>query len=226
MTGAGDGGPHHEIPGALLEVLEGARTLGFLGPGPVTPQVEHAVAYLDLLEVNDDGQDGLGPYLDLGSGGGIPGLVLATLLPRTRWVLLDSMVRRTGFLGEAVDRLRLGSRVQVVTARAEEVGRDPTHRMRYRTIVARSFAAPPVLAECAAPLLMRGGTVVVSEPPAEPGATEPRPGRWPVTGLARLGLAMERWAAGPPSLARLRQVDRCPRTYPRAVGVPSRDPLW
>ena len=217
--------PPREVPGALLEVLEDARTLGFLGPGPVTHQVEHAVAYLALSETGD-GSGELGLYLDLGRGGGIPGLVLATLLADTSWVLLDSMVRRTGFLNEAVERLRLGPRVQVVTARAEEVGRDPTHRMRYRTIVARSFAAPPVLAECAAPLLMRGGTAVVSEPPAEPGATAPRTGRWPATSLAQLGLVMDTWAAGPPSFVRLRQADRCPRTYPRAVGVPTRSPLW
>lgn len=226
MTGGGDGGPPREVPGPLLEVLEDARTLGFLGPGPVAPQVDHAVAYCALLELDDAAPGPLGPFLDLGSGGGVPGLVLATLLSGTRWVLLDSMVRRTGFLDQAVERLRLGSRVRVVTARAEEVGRDQAHRMRYRAIVARSFAAPPVLAECAAPLLMRGGTVVVSEPPVQSGVTGPRPGRWPAAGLAQLGLAVDWWAAGPPSLVRLRQTGRCPRTYPRAVGVPGRNPLW
>lgn len=212
--------------GVLVEVLEQARALGFLGPGPVGAQVDHAMAYLDLLDVAVDGADRVGPFLDLGSGGGIPGLVLATLLPHTRWVLLDSMVRRTGFLDQAVERLGLSPRVVVLTGRAEEVGRDPSHRMRYRVVVARSFAAPPVLAECAAPLLTRGGTVVVSEPPAEPGARQARPGRWPEAGLAQLGLRMDRWAAGPPSFARLRQTDRCPRTYPRAVGIPAKNPLW
>jgi len=214
------------LPGALVEVLDEARTLGFLGPGPVGAQVDHAIAYLDLLDVAEGGAVRVGPFLDLGSGGGVPGLVLASLLPHSHWVLLDSMVRRTGFLDQAVARLSLGPRVSVLTARAEEVGRDPSHRMRYHVVVARSFGAPPVLAECAAPLLKRGGTVVVSEPPAEPGARQARPGRWPEASLSQLGLRMDRWTAGPPSFVRLRQTDRCPRTYPRAVGIPAKSPLW
>lgn len=213
-----DGGGH---PGPLLAVLDDARTLGFLGPGPVLPQLEHAEAFLPLLEAEGTAE---GPFLDLGSGGGIPGLVLAVALPLSRWVLLDSMVRRASFLDDAVERLALGARVRVVNARAEDVGRDPTHRMRYRSVVARSFAAPPVVAECAAPLLQRGGTAIVSEPPAT--GDGPIDGRWPEPGLRSLGLSLDRWVAGPPSFARLRQIDRCPRTYPRAVGIPSRDPLW
>lgn len=207
--------------GPLLAVLEEARTLGFLGPRSVLPQLEHAEAFLPLL-----GGDGPaeGPFLDLGSGGGVPGLVLASSLPGSRWVLLDSMVRRTGFLTDAVRRLALEDRVEVLTARAEDVGRDPGHRMRYRSVVARSFAGPPVLAECAAPLLQRGGTVVVSEPPAT--GDRPKPGRWPEVGLRQLGLTLETWVAGPPSFVRLRQSARCPRTYPRAVGTPSASPLW
>jgi 16S rRNA (guanine527-N7)-methyltransferase len=211
------------MPGAdrLLAVLDRARTIGFLGPGPVEPHVEHARAFASLLDLSR-----MGPFVDLGSGGGVPGLVLATLLPETSWVLVDSMVRRTAFLEDAVERLGLAGRVQVVTARAEEIGRDRAHRGTYPTVVARSFGAPPVLAECAAPLLVRGGTVVVSEPPAPDQADGPRPGRWPAAGLALVGLALDRWDPGPPSLVRLRLTDRCPRTYPRQTGVPTRQPLW
>lgn len=207
----------------LVAVLERARLLGFLGPGPVEPHVDHARAFLPLLDL---GHAATGRFVDLGSGGGVPGLVLALLLPGTTWVLLDSMVRRTAFLEEAVAVLGLAERVGVVTARAEEVGRDPLHRGTYRAVVARSFAAPPVLAECAAPLLVRGGSVTVSEPPAEPGARGPRPGRWPPERLAQLGLALDRWEPGPPSLARLRLTGRCPRTYPRPTGTPAKNPLW
>ncbi|MEX2659219.1 MAG: RsmG family class I SAM-dependent methyltransferase [Acidimicrobiales bacterium] len=209
--------------GTLTAVLEQARTLGFLGPGPVANHVEHAVAFLDLLE---DGPGAEGPFVDLGSGGGVPGLVLATLLPRSRWVLLDSMVRRTRFLDVAVAALGLEDRVEVVTARAEAAGRDPGRRGAHRAVVARSFAAPPVLAECAAPLLRPGGTVIVSEPPAEADADGPRPGRWPRAGLAEVGLALDHWVAGPPSLIRLRAEAGCPRRFPRPTGVPGKQPLW
>ena len=210
-------------PGAdrLLAVLDRARTIGFLGPGPVEPHIEHARAFARLLDPAH-----AGPLVDLGSGGGVPGLVLETLFPGTTWVLVDSMVRRTAFLEEALAELGVAERVHILTARAEEIGRDRAHRGTYPTVVARSFGAPPVLAECAAPLLVRGGTVVVSEPPAAAGAEGPRPGRWPPSGLALVGLTLDRWEPGPPALVRLRLTDRCPRTYPRPTGVPTRQPLW
>jgi 16S rRNA (guanine527-N7)-methyltransferase len=207
----------------LLEVLEQSRALGFLGPGPVDAQVAHAEAFLDVLDVEETAP---GPFLDLGTGGGIPGLVLACALPHARWVLLDSMVRRTRFLDEAVVELGLADRVEVVTARAEAFGRDALHRGSYRAVVARSFAAPPLLAECAAPLLVRGGVVVVSEPPADADTAGPRADRWPEAGLATVGLEVDRWVPGPPAFVRLRLAARVRRTYPRAVGVPAKDPLW
>lgn len=210
---------------ALTSVLERARTLGFLGPGPVAAQVGHAAAFLELLEEGDGG-GATGPFLDLGSGGGVPGLVLATMLPRSRWVLLDSMIRRTRFLAGAVEELDLAGRVEVLTARAEDVGRDPARRGAHRAVVARSFGGSAVLAECAAPLLAPGGAVIVSEPPAEHGGTGPRSGRWPSAGLALVGLRLERWEAGPPSLVRLRAGARCPGAFPRPTGVPAKDPLW
>lgn len=209
-------------PTDLVEVLERSRALGFLGPGPVDAQRRHAEAFLGVLGAPLDAP---GPFIDLGSGGGIPGLVLALALPQARWVLLDSMVRRTSFLSDAVVALGLADRVEVLTARAETIGRDPAHRNRYRAAVARSFAAPPVLAECAAPLLVRQGVVVVSEPPADEGAG-PRIDRWPERGLAKVGLTLDHWVPGPPAFVRLRATDRLPRTYPRAVGVPAKDPIW
>lgn len=107
--------------------------------------------------------------LDLGSGGGLPGLVLAALWPWATVVLLDAQHRRTVFLCEAVRRLGLHTRVQVVNGRAEVLGRDETLRASFDSVVARAFGRPAVTAECAAPFLRVGGVLVVSEPPASPG---------------------------------------------------------
>ena len=206
---------------ALAEVLERARTLGFLGPGPVTPHIDHAVRFATLLHSDDEG-----PCVDLGSGGGVPGLGLARLLPLSRWILVDAMAKRARFLEEAVLRLGLTDRVEVVCGRAEDVGRQDRRRNAHQTVVARSFAAPPVLAECAAPLLRTGGTMVVSEPPAEPAQGGHRRDRWPERGLATLGLEVDGWWPGPPAFVRLRQTRPCPERFPRAVGVPAKRPLW
>ena len=151
----------------------------------------------------------------------MPGLVLAVVFPATRWLLVDAAQRRTAFLREAVDSLGLAGTVDVLTMRAEELGRLPDHRGRYQLAVARGFGQPAVTAECAAPLVEVGGRVVVSEPPEE------RPERWPVEGLAHLGLAPASVvrAAGA-SFQVLVQDVPCPERYPRRVGVPEKRPLF
>ena len=199
---------------ALVAVLAEARDLGFLGPGPVEEHLDHARAYRPALSGAP-----AGVAFDLGAGGGVPGLVLATLLPDRRWVLVDAMAKRTAFLDRAVRSLGLPN-VEVRTVRAEELGREPGIRGTGAIVVARSFGAPPVLAECAAPLLAVGGLLVVSEPPG--GAV----GRWPAEGLELLGLAPLDAVAGPPALFRATSVAPCPDRYPRRVGVPAKRPLW
>jgi 16S rRNA (guanine527-N7)-methyltransferase len=200
------------VTDGLDAVLTRARELGFLGPGPLPPQRAHSEAFLAQIE----GAPALG--VDLGSGGGLPGLVLALALPATRWWLVDAMTRRTTFLVEAVAELGLEDQVEVRTARAEDLGR--AHRAAADLVVARGFGPPAVLAECAAPLLTVGGRLVVSEPPGGARA------RWDDRGLAVLGLEVEREVAGPPAFVCLRQVEPCPERFPRRSGVPRKRPLW
>lgn len=192
----------------MIPVLERARDLGFLGPGPVAFHVEHARAYLAPLA------GVTGAALDLGAGGGVPGLVLALERPDLRWTLLDAMAKRTAFLTEAVGELGL-TNVEVRTGRAEEVVADL--RGRLQAVVARGFGPPAVTAECAAPLLAVGGLLVVSEPPEDRS-------RW--TGAHLLGLGSPTRLEGPPALVVLRLESPCPDRYPRRTGVPAKRPLW
>lgn len=160
--------------------------------------------------------------LDLGSGGGIPGLVLAAGRPEGEFVLLDASRRRTAFLNDAVERLGFGTRVRVVGERAEVAGRDPSLRGWMDAVVARSFGPPAVTAECAAGFLPVGGVLVVSEPP-DPEAVG---ARWPASGLAELGygpaVPLEAASAGFVRIPRTGQDDR----WPRRVGVPAKRPRW
>ena len=158
--------------------------------------------------------------LDLGSGGGVPGLPLALAWPLTEWVLVDAGERRAEFLGQAVAELGLGERVGVVRRRAEELGRDPAQRGRYPLVTARSFGSPAVTAECAAPLLAIGGRLIVSEPPLATGH------RWPAAALAGLGLEPERLIRLQAGYQVLRQVAPCPERFPRRSGVPAKRPLF
>lgn len=146
---------------------------------------------------------------------------MAARWPHTTWLLVESAARRCAVLDEAVRRLELADRVAVRQARAEEAGRDPSLRGAYDLVVARSFGAPAVTAECAAPFLRVGGRLLVSEPPA------PAAHRWPVEGLAALGMAPERpVAAGRAHAQILVQQERCPERFPRRTGIPTKRPLF
>ncbi|HEY7133947.1 MAG TPA: RsmG family class I SAM-dependent methyltransferase [Acidimicrobiia bacterium] len=198
----------------LDEVLERARSLGFLGPGPVAGHVRHALAMARFAGPP------VGPVLDLGSGGGIPGLVLARIWP-VEVTLVDSMHRRTAFLVEALGRLDLAPRVRVVEGRAEALAREPELRGAFDLVVARGFGAPAVTAECGVGFLGSGGRLVVSEPPEGSGE------RWPAEGVARLGLEFVR-AGGPAgaSFVELCRTGELDATWPRRTGVPAKRPAW
>jgi 16S rRNA (guanine527-N7)-methyltransferase len=205
----------------LVPVLEEARHLGFLGPGPVESHLDHAAGYAVALAAEAGAGWFPGRAADLGSGAGLPGLPLALHFLDTRWALVEASVRRAAFLRTAVAGLGLADRVTVVEQRAEVVGRAPECRGRFDLVVARSFGPPAVVAECAAPLLRVGGWAVVSEPPGG------EPERWPATGLRQLGMVPG--ATGPAGGAAyqvLRQETLCPDRWPRRVGAPAKRPLF
>lgn len=199
----------------LRAVLLRARSLGFLGPGPVEAHLRHTLGFLAALDRFGGDVRQVG---DLGSGGGVPGLIVARARPDLGVVLVDSALRRTQFLDEAVGDLGLAGRVTVRTGRAEELGRSPL-RGALDAILARSFGPPAVTAECGAPLLRPGGLLLVSEPPDAPD-------RWPAEGLAVLGsVDLGRWGDGP-AIRVLRQAGPCPDRFPRRVGIPAKRPLF
>ena len=202
----------------LATLLARSQDLGFLGAAPLLTHVAHAEAFLVATRANFP----VGPLLDLGSGGGIPGLVVACRLPEVEIVLLEGGERRSQFLAGAVAELGLTDRVSVVAERAELAGRRSELRHRFRTVLARGFGPPAVTAECAAPLLGEQGQLIVSEPP--PGS--PTLDRWPVSGCDLLGLEVEEHVTEPFAFVRLRARRRCAERYPRRVGVPSKRPLF
>jgi 16S rRNA (guanine527-N7)-methyltransferase len=213
VTGAGPDlpdGPHQ----ALLDVLAVARSLHFLGAADLSAHIRHSLAFAVLVPEPPV------RAVDLGSGGGIPGLVLAALWPESTWLLVDANERRTTFLRDAVNRLDFGFRVEVLVERTEVVGHDPEWRGQADLVVARGFGPPAVTAENGAPLLRPGGALVVADPPG--GA----PDRWPPDKLRLLGLVHDGHIVEPVALQRFRLVEDCPDRYPRRVGIPTKRPLF
>jgi 16S rRNA (guanine527-N7)-methyltransferase len=160
-----------------------------------------------------------GPALDLGSGAGVPGLVLAHVWPQARITLLDARERRGAWLRAAVAALDLAARVEVVVGRAETLARSEL-REAFDLVVARGFGSPAVTAECATGFLREAGRLSVSEPPDGPS------GRWPTDVLAGLGLGPAHFVRGDAGFVILRKDAPTDPRWPRRDGVPQHRPLW
>ncbi len=162
--------------GALLDVLATIRARGAIGEASLSRAVAHAAGFAEQIEAD-------ATVVDLGSGGGLPGLVIAVYRPDLHLTLVERRTARADLLRRAVAALQLGERVEVRAVDVRELA--TTHRV-FDAVTARSFAAPLVLARLAAPLCRPGGLAVVSEPPP-PSTPSEASNRWPPASLARLG---------------------------------------
>jgi 16S rRNA (guanine527-N7)-methyltransferase len=226
----GDRSPTLPASGALGDILADARRAGFLGPGPLDRQLRHADGFVTVsrrLAAPDRPAHPL--VVDLGSGGGLPGLAVAIAWAELHLVLLEANGRRASFLRAAVERLHLEDRVRVLHERAEVAGRQEEWRGAFDGLLARSFGPPAVVAECGAPLLRVGAWMVVSEPPPALDSAEGTPDpteRWPGDQLAQLGLEPVGTVREGFEYQVLRLVEPCPERFPRRDGVPAKKPLY
>ncbi len=212
-----DVGDQASVTKLLRPILTESADLGFLGPMPLKEHINHALRL--AIVVRDCLVEG-GRLLDLGSGGGVPGLVIAAALPEVPVTLLESQHKRCEFLRRCVQRLDGAASIEVVEGRAEVLSRTTALEGQFSVVVARSFGAPAVVAECATRFLTASGRLVVSEPPVRD------VGRWSSDGLALLGLGIDRIEEAPIPVAVLQRVASVNDRYPRRDGVPGRKPLW
>jgi len=124
---------------------------GLLGPREVPRLWDRHL--LNCAVVADLIEQRRGTLLDLGSGAGLPGLVLAMVLPDVTVTLLEPMERRCRFLTECVTELGLAN-VSVLRGRAEDV------TLRTDVVTARAVAPLPRLAELALGVVRPGGMVL------------------------------------------------------------------
>lgn len=125
---------------------------------PVAAAREHVLDSLSALPLLR--RRGVRHILDLGSGGGYPGLPLAIALPEARALLVESVGKKATFLATAIDALGLRPRVAVAATRAETLAADPHHRGRWSCVVVRAVGPLAELAELGLPLLGPGGILV------------------------------------------------------------------
>lgn len=160
---------------ALLAALAAIQERGAIGGAtPLGDSIEHAEQFVAMIPVEAQN------LVDLGSGGGLPGLVIACRRPELDVVLVERRRSRADLLRRAVAALELAGRVTVLDDDVSVLARRQPRFFDVAT--ARSFAAPAVTVRWAVALLRPGGRLVVSEPPTD------EPSRWPDALLSRYGL--------------------------------------
>ena len=163
--------------------------------------LDDALAGLELVRRFD------GPVVDVGSGGGTPGIPLAAMLPAREVTLLEAERRKTEFLQQWTEEL---PNLVVVWGRAEE---QPVET--YGVAVAKALAPPPVAAEWCLPLVEEGGAAILWVGPSAD--------RDAVSRVAeRLAGELEE---SPPGFVVLRKTGPTPDGFPRRTGVAKKRPL-
>lgn len=121
----------------------------------VTAHVIDSLSAVDALRAR-----GIGQFLDLGSGGGYPGLPLAVALPADRALLVDPIAKKVRFLETVIAATGVAATVEAAAVRAEALAADVRHRGRWPAVTARAVAPLAELVELAFPLLAPGGVLI------------------------------------------------------------------
>lgn len=175
---------------------------------------KHVVEVLDLLDACAPPHGAR--VVDVGAGGGVPGIPMAVLRPDLHVALLESDARKAGFLTYVAGALRLDN-VEVLVLRAEDAARRDDLRESFDLAASRAVAPPPVMCELSLPLVRVGGLVAALVGDVEQAAAD-------CSHAAEQcgGGALRAVLGGVLLVAKLRPT---PDEYPRRAGVPVRRPL-
>ena len=197
-------------------LLDWNRTVNLTG-AKTLDEAERQIA--DARALQSVAWQGIGRVVDIGSGGGLPAIPLALMLPAIRFSLVEANTRKCAFLEHVAARLALAN-VEVLPGRAEELGREPRLRERFDRAISRAAAPPSVLLELALPFVKPGGDLIAEVSAVDAHVLEP---------VARIlgggPPRLERPLAGGSALLVVPKVDATPPEYPRRVGLPGRRPL-
>ncbi len=200
----------------LLELARMIEDWPGLVAGPAGRLVDDSLVLLEHL-----GQ--ARRLVDVGSGGGLPGLPLKIARPELEVTLIEADQAKAAFLVQACASLGLND-VDVVARRAEDVGQDPGYRETFDLAVARALAPMRVLVELCLPLVKIGGRLLAQKTEAEDIGGAAR--AIELMGGALISVApAPSGARGAGTVVIVQKVRPTPPEYPRRPGLPSRKPL-
>ncbi len=164
--------------------------------------------------------------IDIGTGAGIPGMILKIALPDLHVTLLDSIQKRTNFLIEVASELELTG-LEVINGRAEDLGQEREHREQYDVVVARAVARLAELAELTIPFAKIGGTVILPKSRGvEDEVTEAAAAAEVLGAAPAITLEVANPGDSPPDdMVYWMKISLTPPELPRRVGIPHQSPL-
>ncbi|MCY0888802.1 MAG: 16S rRNA (guanine(527)-N(7))-methyltransferase RsmG [Alicyclobacillaceae bacterium] len=164
--------------------------------------------------------------VDIGSGAGFPGIPLAILFPAHRYTLVDSLQKRVGFLEMVAKELQLHT-VEVVHARAEDVGQSHEYRGKFDVALSRAVAKVNVLAEYLAPLVRSDGFVCMYKGPSVQEELDESEKALSVLNLRLVECSQMELSAGMGERRILwfQRHGQIAKRYPRRAGIPSKEPI-
>lgn len=183
--------------------------------------------YVDsLLCVNAVELQKAGTVIDVGTGGGFPGVPLAIFFPKKRFVLLDSLQKRLKIVRQMVDDIGL-SNVEVIHGRAEDVARMPKYREQFDLCVSRAVANLSTLSELCLPFVKVGGTFVAYKGSNCNGEVSDAQHAIQVLGgkLSRADIPRPDNYNTDHTMIYIYKERKSPDAYPRKAGTPAKDPL-
>jgi len=147
----------------LIDALGEAQRIGMLGAEDLGVAIDRALPFASAIPATASS------FIDLGSGGGLPGLVVAMARPDLTGLLVDRRGKRVDLLVRLIGRLGLDDRISALEADVADVPRRLPAR-HWSVATSRGFGSPAYTAEHAAPVVEPGGLLLVSEPPSSDGS--------------------------------------------------------
>jgi len=165
--------------------------------------------------------------IDVGTGGGFPGLAVAIALPNISMTLVDSIGRKTKAVTSIVKDLGISHRVNLITERIEKTGQDCNYRSQFDLAMARAVAITPTVAEYLLPLLSRSGEALLYRGQWNDVSTHELNSALRLLGgrIRRLDHCKLLGNRGVRHAVTIEQCTLCPEIYPRLTGLPVKEPL-
>ncbi len=164
--------------------------------------------------------------IDIGTGGGIPGVPLAIARPDMRWTLVDATAKKIAFLQDVIAELSIPN-VVLYHGRIEELAHEPHMRGRYQVLTARAVSSLSALLELGLPMIRTGGALLLPKGPDIAGELEAAMAAARILGgsIASHDVLPDAGTGVETRLVVATKERETPAAYPRRAGMPARSPL-